>query len=97
MQTPVTVSGREVKGRAAAPAGLRLFGVSGDVRIAPGMIYPDAPSKGDRRAHRAVSWLLKLSCLAESVRLRALLRHARIVEPSRQPGRGAEGEGAMPS
>ena len=65
-----------------------FLGVSEDVRIAPGTIYPDTPRKGGARAHRAVSWLLRLSCLAESVRLRALLRHARIVEPSRPPGRG---------
>ena len=66
-----------------------FLGVSEDVRIAPGTIYPDTPRKGGgARAHRVVSWLLRLSCLAESVRLRALLRHARTVEPSRPPGRG---------
>lgn len=73
-----------------------FLGVSGDVRIAPGMIYPPVPRKdGGAGVHRTVSWLLRLSYLAESVRLRALLRHARIVEPSRQPGRGVEGEGAI--
>ena len=62
-----------------------FLGVSGDVRIAPGMIYPDAPRRGGSAGagvHRTVSWLLKLSYLAESVRLRALLRHARVVDPA---------------
>lgn len=75
-----------------------FLGVSGDVRIAPGVIYPPVPHKGgsvDAGVHRIVSWLLRLSYLAESVRLRALLRYARIVEPSRQPGRGVEGEGTI--
>ena len=69
-----------------------FLGVSEDVRIAPGTIYPDTPRKGGggARTHRVVSWLLRLSYLAESVRLRALLRHARTVEPSRPPGRGVE-------
>lgn len=62
-----------------------FLGVSGDMRIAPGMIYPPVPRKGGSAGagvHRTVSWLLKLSYLAESVRLRALLRHARIVDPA---------------
>ena len=68
-----------------------FLGVSEDVRIAPGTIYPDTPRKGGGAgAHRVASWLLRLSYLAESVRLRALLRHARTVEPSRPPGRGVE-------
>ena len=69
-----------------------FLGVSGDVRIAPEMIYPGTPPRKGAGAgvHRTVSWLLRLSYLAESVRLRALLRHARIVEPSRPPGRGVE-------
>ena len=51
-----------------------FLGVSGDVRIAPEMVYPDVPGNGGRdgRPHRAVSCLLRLSYLAESARLRAL-------------------------
>ena len=49
-----------------------FLGVSQDVRIAPDMIYPDPPVKDGRggRAHRTVSWVLRLSYLAESIRLR---------------------------
>ena len=66
-----------------------FLGVSQDVRIAPEMIYPDPPVKDGRggRAHRTVSWLLRLSYLAEFVRLRALLRHAHSEEPSTDPAR----------
>ena len=48
-----------------------FLGVSEHVRIAPEIVF-----KGDRggRRHRGVSWLLRLSYLAEFVRLRALLR-----------------------
>ena len=48
-----------------------FLGVSEDVRIAPEIVF-----KGDRRGrrHRIVSWLLRLSYVAESVRLRGLLR-----------------------
>ena len=51
-----------------------FLGVSEHVRIEPEIVF-----KGDRsgRRHRAVSWLLRLSYLAESVRLRALL-HVRV-------------------
>ena len=66
-----------------------FLAVSQDVRIAPEMIYPDTPVKDGRggRAHRAVSWLLRLSYLLEFVRLRALLRHVHIKEPSTDPVR----------
>ena len=48
-----------------------FLGVSGHVRIAPEIVY-----RGERggRTHRVVSWLLRVSYLAESVRSRALLR-----------------------
>ena len=52
-----------------------FLGVSEKVRIAPEIVF-----KGERggRTHRAVSWMLRLTYLAEFVRLRALLRaHAR--------------------
>ena len=60
-----------------------FLGVSGHVRVAPEIIL-----KGDRgdRPHHAVSWLLKLSYLAEFVRLRALLPRART-EPSMELAR----------
>ena len=47
-----------------------FLGVSEDVRVEPEMVF-----EGDRggRRHRAVSWLLRLSYLAEFVRLRSLL------------------------
>ena len=65
-----------------------FLGVSQDVRIAPEMIYPTlVEHRRGGRAHRTVSWLLRLSYLAEFVRLRALLRHARIEEPSTDPVR----------
>ena len=49
-----------------------FLGISQNVRIAHEMVYPDVPGKGGRggRAHRAVSWALRLSYLAESVRMR---------------------------
>ena len=48
-----------------------FLGVSEDVRVEPEIVF-----EGDRggRRHRAVSWLLRLSYLAEFVRLRGLLR-----------------------
>ena len=48
-----------------------FLGVSEDVRVEPEIVF-----EGDRggRKHRAVSWLLRLSYLAEFVRLRGLLR-----------------------
>ena len=48
-----------------------FLGVSEHVRIEPEIVF-----EGDRggRRHRAVSWLLRLSYLAEFVRLRGLLR-----------------------
>ena len=48
-----------------------FLGVFGHVRIEPQIIF--AGDRGSRR-HRAVSWLLRLSYLAELVRLRGLLR-----------------------
>ena len=48
-----------------------FLGVSENVRVAPEIVF-----RGERagRTHRAVSWLLRLTYLAEFVRLRALLR-----------------------
>ena len=48
-----------------------FLGVSEHVRVEPEIVF-----KGDRagRRHRTVSWLLRLSYLAEFARLRALLR-----------------------
>ena len=47
-----------------------FLGVSEHVRIAPEVVFQG--ERGDRR-HRVVSWLLRLSFLAEVVRLRSLL------------------------
>ena len=54
----------EVLGRVFA-----FLGVCEDVHIAPEILF-----KGERggRTHRAVSWMLRLTFLAEFVRLRAL-------------------------
>ncbi len=61
-----------------------FLGVSGGVRIAPEMVYPDVPAKGrwrDSRAHRAVSCLLQASFLAESVRIRAWSPRSEPLQP----------------
>ena len=48
--------------------------VSTEVRIAPAVVFEGEPG---RRKHRLVSWLLRLSCTADFVRLRRLSRARR--------------------
>ena len=55
----------------------RVFGfleVSTEVRVPPAVVFEGEPG---RRKHRVVSWLLRLSCVAEFVRLRRLRRRGR--------------------
>ena len=47
-----------------------FLGVSEDVRIAPEIVFE---GEGRARTHRVVSWMLRLTFLAEFVRLRALV------------------------
>ena len=61
------------------------------VRIAPEIVY-----RGERggRTHRVVSWLLRVSYLAESVRSRALLRGRAVVSEGGSPRPVPSGVGA---
>ncbi len=54
--------------------------VSTEVRVSPAVVFEGEPG---RRPHRVASWLLRLSYVAEFVRLRRLQRRGRLYDGSR--------------